>query len=1406
MHPTREDRAAELFDVHARFAADRARGGLRPVEEYLPSFPGLEDEVRAIYAATTTDSELEPEEAPKAEPERRVGHYRLLRELGRGGQGAVHLAEDTQLGRKVALKMLTGVAQFSSDARRRFQREAETASRLDHPSICTIYESGFEGELAYIAMRFVEGETLSRRLARVREGGADGAERTPCAPGNRAELAETLRFFEEAARGLHAAHEAGVIHRDVKPGNVMMSANGGPVLLDFGLARALESTGESITHTGDQVGTPSYMSPEQIDAQGRALDRRTDVYSLGVTLYECLTLEPPFQRPTLASLYHAILREPPRDPRSWTRSIPRELVVVLETALEKDRDRRYTTALEFAEDLRRVRELQPIHARPASLGLRTLRWVQRHPARSIASGAFVLLFTALVFVIVLSGQASQLRVANVEIQSRKDALEQQDKDERMRERLLDLLAETPMRGEWHDWAAECRSYLDAFAGYGIDLASPDASASAVAAICSARSRSTSVDGGVADELLDGLYRIVWTIDEARGARVQEADDLPVDLRVEVARGEEWEGLHSRLLAMIDQLEPSDPKRRSWRAHRAFVANRTDEYDGLVEEARGPTWSSGDRIRLAELVYIARRNGVAIDMLDLAEQSSDLSPAQRFTVRFERGALRLEQGDAQRARIDLDVSRELRPRCAAAHVALSDAWWRLGDAPKALAFARRAAALAPDSSKAVNRHASMALRSRELDEAMVAATAGRRLAPTDPGPLCVLGELAMLREDEPGAVDAWMEAADLVSDARAHWNQVGRALRRARGGRADASFIRGLGLSARDTAWVLEGCARSARTERDRSAELELFEAAHAAAPEDADIAADLGRLLVAAGQTARAVEPLRLAVEHEPGARGPAVELARALLSLGERDAAGRALEDAFSATADAGVSDDRVLAFADACLSAGSLARAEELARRCVAAEPEALDRRRLLGNVLEARGDLEGALGQQFEVLSLAPRNSEAFERASWMLARASTPMDSRLEELCALHPANAAFASLRARFQYGLRDPEAALQLLDRASTLDPASELASACASDLCIAAGRMSAAIVHARAALERQPGSVFARLLLSRALNGAGEYAAALRVAEDTLASAPGDPKVLAEWVGSASVLGLHQSVIDRCAAILASAPERFDCRVYEVSALKRSGAFDLAEARIRSFMERASERQYWMGELADVLFEAQRWAESAQAYASLGRETGLAPEQVGTKYKRHDIACRRALASKSESTPSGRADLDRRSAMELAGLGRFRRAAAAFARGPQPADPSSAEAQQWVAVYAECCARAAFEAWNEGDSKREVVAAVEASATPDGSVQEPRADAAGLAARALELLEARLERRAHALEREQAPARRSEYAAQLENELFDPGLLPVRVPPASAPWAERARTHVWRVREQLTVAKRSEK
>jgi WD40 repeat protein/serine/threonine protein kinase len=365
---------------------------------------------------------------------RKVGPYRVLRELGRGSQGQVYLAEDTRLSRRVALKVLSTSFAPSASVVHRFQREAAAASKLDHPGICSVYEAGTADGVPYIAMRHVEGETLAKQIASSREKAATAADTiaggsldatgapdssgdssttgsgTP--PSSREEILGAVHLVERAARALHAAHEAGLIHRDIKPGNIMVTPEGDPVILDFGLARDVDSELQTITHSGDLVGTPAYMSPEQLLAQRIPLDRRTDIYSLGVTLYERLTLQRPFDAPTRDGLYQKILTGNAPDPRRLNSHIPRDLKVVLETALERDRGRRYKTAFDFAEDLRRVRSYEPIRARPAGPLLRFRRWTQRNPVLATATlGLFLLLATGLAISLVLLREVAEERQA-----------------------------------------------------------------------------------------------------------------------------------------------------------------------------------------------------------------------------------------------------------------------------------------------------------------------------------------------------------------------------------------------------------------------------------------------------------------------------------------------------------------------------------------------------------------------------------------------------------------------------------------------------------------------------------------------------------------------------------------------------------------------------------------------------------------------------------------------------------------------------------------------------------------------------------------------------------------------------------------------------------------------------------
>ncbi len=300
----------------------------------------------------------------------------------------VWLAEDTRIARRVALKILTGLGPGSEAVLHRFHREAEVTSRLEHPAICPIYEVELQGDVPFIAMRFVEGQTLARRIAETKAAGGhavmlgDGV-----AAGRAPDFGAIATFFAKAARALHLAHEAGVIHRDIKPANMMVTPEGEPVILDFGLAGHADPEAHALSASGSHSGTPTYMSPEQVTGRARP-DRRSDVYSLGCTLFESLTGQPPFVGATLEALFHAILATEAPDARALHAGLPFDLRVIATTAIQKDPERRYKSALDLAEDLERFVRLEPIAARPIGRLQRAARWCRRNP--SLAASFFAL--------------------------------------------------------------------------------------------------------------------------------------------------------------------------------------------------------------------------------------------------------------------------------------------------------------------------------------------------------------------------------------------------------------------------------------------------------------------------------------------------------------------------------------------------------------------------------------------------------------------------------------------------------------------------------------------------------------------------------------------------------------------------------------------------------------------------------------------------------------------------------------------------------------------------------------------------------------------------------------------------------------------------------------------------------
>ncbi len=303
---------------------------------------------------------------------RKLGHYRILEPLGSGGMGDVFLAMDDRLGRKVALKVIGAAQSASPTARKRLRREARAAAAIDHPGVCTIYEVSEEGGESYIAMQYVEGESLAERLRR--------------GPMTHSEIRTVARQIGEA---LAAAHDRGVLHRDIKPQNIMLTPSGRVVVLDFGLASFTQNEELSrLTLTGQVVGTPSYMSPEQLSAGD--LDHRSDIFSFGVLLYELLTSRCPFSRPSVTATIAAVLFEHP-----GLADIPVEWQPLVNRALSKERGKRFGDMTELLRELDSLSEWERLgdagNKTTAAMELRRPEPVRDGPSSSAARSAIAVM-------------------------------------------------------------------------------------------------------------------------------------------------------------------------------------------------------------------------------------------------------------------------------------------------------------------------------------------------------------------------------------------------------------------------------------------------------------------------------------------------------------------------------------------------------------------------------------------------------------------------------------------------------------------------------------------------------------------------------------------------------------------------------------------------------------------------------------------------------------------------------------------------------------------------------------------------------------------------------------------------------------------------------------------------------
>lgn len=325
-------------------------------------------------------------EAPGMEPAlpAKLGPYRIDGILGAGGGGVVYRGHQPNLGdRPVAVKALRPELLGNARGEARFVREGLLAARLQHPNLCPVLDVGKDQGVAYLAMPLIEGGSLAGLLERARQQGGSGPVRVPLATSaggesGAADWRAVVALIETLARAVHYAHDKGLVHRDIKPGNVVVRQDGAPVLLDFGLARDLDAGAIGLTGSAELLGTPAYMAPEQADPRGRVTDARTDVYGLGATLYEALTLRLPHEAASRNDLLRHIAEERAVPLACHRPELPRDLATIVEVALERDPGRRFATAAALADDLHRLLAGEPVLARRPGPVARARRWLARN--------------------------------------------------------------------------------------------------------------------------------------------------------------------------------------------------------------------------------------------------------------------------------------------------------------------------------------------------------------------------------------------------------------------------------------------------------------------------------------------------------------------------------------------------------------------------------------------------------------------------------------------------------------------------------------------------------------------------------------------------------------------------------------------------------------------------------------------------------------------------------------------------------------------------------------------------------------------------------------------------------------------------------------------------------------------
>ncbi len=597
----------------------------------------------------------------RAAAPKRIAHFTITRELGMGGMGTVYLAHDEKMDRAVALKVLAR-HQISEKAGKRFEQEAWIAGRLDHPNLVKVYERGVWEDLSYFSMELVDGGSLGDVIQNLRRGGRD--ERWGLEFGSSRYVHWAIGMVIDAARGLDFAHRQGVVHRDVKPMNLLLSRDPPAVkIADFGLAIDAEVT--RMTTVGTVMGTISFMAPEQIRGEQRLIGASSDVYALGVTLFELLTLELPYSGQTQQIYMSQVLTAEARRASKLNSRVSRDLETVLLRAMEKEPRHRYPTAAAFADDLDNVLHLRPITAKPSGAGKRAVKWVRRKPVHAalLATLAVSVPLVALVGIRAIGAriEARAARIADLIDEAR--WLEERREFAEVLERVAAVLELDPdnVMALRHRAMAQ---FMQAFsAGEGQAAGLRQRALEDVARVVAARP-DAAWPHAIKAYMLAEMKRDGAESEAALAERLRSATPSDEEIREE-ARLAQARNQPQRALALYSELIRRHPDSVLAISSRALIQEDLGDRDGAYIDYRVAVGLDPDYdLALIDLARMSADRGKLEDAESYLDQALRIDPEN--AIAFEiRGQILAQQGRLAKQQGDIEAARRLLEQAAQA---------------------------------------------------------------------------------------------------------------------------------------------------------------------------------------------------------------------------------------------------------------------------------------------------------------------------------------------------------------------------------------------------------------------------------------------------------------------------------------------------------------------------------------------------------------------------------------------------------------------------------------------------------------------------------------------------------------------------------------------------------------------